>query len=205
MTDKGAGSMKQDLAHRFEGNLTSKFDLLHAQQDRDDDDEFNAGLLIYLLILLGIEAVMVFGMHGHVVPWLKLAGVAVASLFLSGLFFIVAIPTGIVDDLAGALIRLQRWWSPVAPAPSLTEQELREWVAGLPAVTPQGKEQLAKILESDRVALSDLDRWIDREAHRQTQAEVGMSTERRVTERLQGLRTLSGGETPRAQVNGGRA
>jgi len=66
MTTKEAVPMAQDLAHRLEGHLASTFDLLHAQKDRDDDDEFNAGLLFFLLILFGIEAAVVYGMQAQV-------------------------------------------------------------------------------------------------------------------------------------------
>lgn len=141
------------MRRRLEGTLTEKFNALVPQHAATGPRRAKALMLVVALICAGMINVSL------ITPSAPKLAMAIAIL----LIVLSAAAVAFGKLWAERVLKVRR---PQGAGMGLSEAELDAWLAGLPAITPVGKERLATLLAMNAIDLDVISGWIDREVER---------------------------------------
>lgn len=172
------------VRRRLEGTLASK--LVGITQHRAAAGRRRTKAVVLIVALMAVNAVNVMSN----MPSTPKALIAAVILLLVVMAVLVA--SGKPWSKRMPSLRQAQDYSP-DNGNGLSDAEMDAWLAGLPAITPVGKERLATILAMNDADLGVISSWIDREVERleiaHEERRLGLRSET-VDQRVANVRTL---------------
>lgn len=190
-------AVRRQWRRTLEGPLRARFDADRVSQSRIEDAAGDGVLILFAMTALATLSGIMSASDPMSGSGALLSIQILASLVVAGI--VVALIVGLRLDIALAKCGFAAWRR-LKPLPALSRQEIDDWRAALPALTPEGAETLAPLLDG-RHELADIRAWIEAEADRRTREAQEHAHLERLKPLLEELRVAGARARQHAQQN----